>query len=51
VGVRRFPSPTTPTVRPVIVDPDAATGPCMNNVLAPSLRDSVTNLWNPYSPR
>jgi hypothetical protein len=28
-----------------------AIGSCINNVLAPSLRDSVTNLWIPFSPR
>jgi len=26
-------------------------GFCIDNVLAPSLRDSETNFWNPISPR
>jgi hypothetical protein len=30
---------------------NAATDSCIKNILAPSLRDSVTNLLNPFSPR
>jgi len=29
----------------------SAIGSCINDVLAPSLRDSVMNLWDPVSPR